>query len=221
MHLLGHVLVGCHLVLEPVALLLISHRRHEVVVVREIVQAVERRGVLEAFDQHALLSEGVVVKGTVDLIHALFLGPFLRGRKQELRHFEVINGVEPSESRPLLRVEFVVAGVHHRANPSHDFGFGRGFPSFAIDCEPHLVCAVRECRHGGEGLLLVSVKGRHILGAFPVQFVGEFDESFEVPAGGDFNDTVIWHDGKCWHRSGVCRNQSANIVKNPQLALFE
>ena len=76
-HLLGRLLRGCHLVLDPVAFLLESQLFYKILVVREVVDAVERRNILESFDKHSLLSERIVVEGAVDFSHSFGFRPLL------------------------------------------------------------------------------------------------------------------------------------------------
>ena len=58
--ILGRLISG-NLILNPVKFLDISHGIHETDVVRIVVDAIERRNVLETLDQHSLLAKGIVV----------------------------------------------------------------------------------------------------------------------------------------------------------------
>ena len=119
-HLVRKHLVSPELVLDPVALLFVSEGSHQVVVVRVVVQTVERGQVLVPFHQHALLSECIVVKRSVHLRHAVFLRPFLSSTEKQPRHLDVIYGIEPSETCPFLSVTLVVPRIYHSADTADD-----------------------------------------------------------------------------------------------------
>ena len=184
-HLLGNTFVGHHLVLEPVTLFLIPEGRHQVCVIREIVQAVERRDVVEAFYQHSLFAQGVVIERTVDFVHPLFLRPGFGGTQQQAGHLQVIDGVEPAETSPFLVVAFIVSRIHHAADPAHHFISPEG--------QPHLAGTIPQGRDLGERLDLVGVQGGDILRAVPVQAVRELHKAAQVLARGYFNDTICFH----------------------------
>ena len=134
LHLLGHLLVGSHLVLQPVALLLISESRHEIIVIREIVITVERRHIFETLHKHSLLSQRIVIERTVYLGHALLPRPVLGSADEKSRHLNVIHGIEPAETRPLLAVIFIVPRIDHGADTARDF--------LSIKYHPHPVGAI-------------------------------------------------------------------------------
>ena len=121
----------------------------------------------------------------MDFGHAFGPCPVLRRVEQQFRHPEVVNGVEPSEPGPFLRIEIVVAGVDHPANASHDL--------FPVQDHPHLALAVSERRHIRQRLHLVRMQGRDILRTVPVKIVRKLYEFPDVPLSGNFYNLVIRH----------------------------
>ena len=120
-HLRRDTLVGLHLVLQPVAFLYIAERGDKVIVIRIIIDAVERSQILEAFHKHSLLSEGIVIERSVYLIHSLSLRPFFRSAEQQPCDLDVVDCIKPSEAGPLCPVPLIVPRVDHAAYPSHHF----------------------------------------------------------------------------------------------------
>ena len=183
--LVGNAVVRHQAVLQPVAFLGVAEFFHEVLVVREVIEAVEGRDVVVALAEHALPAEGVVVQRTVDLVHPLLPRPGLGGAEQQARDLDVPDAVEPAETDAFLTVELVVAGVDHRADaPGH---------APAVQYHPHLAGAVLQRRRLGQGVFLVVVQRRHILGTILVEFIRKTDELLQLLAGQDFLDFVIGH----------------------------
>ena len=102
LHLVRNLLVGSHLVLEPVTFLGVAKGGHEVVVVGVIVVAVERRDVFVALNQHSLFAESVVVQRAMHLSHPVLACPLLCPVQKHPCHLDVIDCVEPSETGTLL-----------------------------------------------------------------------------------------------------------------------
>ena len=134
LHLFRRPLVGRHLVLQPVALLGIAQFADQVIVVWVVVQAVEGRNVFESLHQHALLTQGVVVQRPMDLRHPLLPGPVFRRPEQEPGDFQVVDGVEPSETGAFLSVQLIVPRIDHAADSSDYL--------LAVEDHPHLPGAV-------------------------------------------------------------------------------
>ena len=176
--LVGHAVVGDHLVLHPVAFFLEAEGGDKVVVVREIVQAVEGRNVLVALYQHTLLAERIVIQRAVDLGHPLLAGPLLGGADEEARNFDVVYAVEPAEAYALGAVTLVVAGIDNGADASYHFTPVQG--------EPHLTLAVQKTCTFGKRVYLIDMKCRDILGAVLVERIGEFDKAHQFRLGFDF-----------------------------------
>ena len=165
-------MIGHHLVLKPVAFLLISERRHEIIVIREIVETVERRNILEALNKHALLAQCIVIQRTVNLVHPVLPGPVLGSLQQKPRNLDVLYGVEPSETAALLVISLVITRIDHRTDASDNL------PS--ISDKPKLVRTVIKCRVFGQAHHLVRVKGRDILFIVLVKLIWELYECFEI-----------------------------------------
>ena len=178
-------LVRGDLVLHPVAFLHIAKGCDEVIVVRIVVQTVERRDVLVALDQHALFPKGVVVQRSMDLVHSVLLGPRLGGAEKKFGHLEVIDRVKPSEAGSLLVIERVITRVNHSANTSDN--------SLAIHDHPHFSLAIRKGGDFGQRFDLVAVKSGNILRTVFVQLVRELDEFHQIPSAHNLNYFIIRH----------------------------
>ena len=181
-HLVRTPLIRNHLVLKPVAFLLIAEGSDEVIVIRIVVQAVERRDVLIALNEHSLLAQSVVIQRPVNLCHPVLLRPCLGRFQQEARHFDIIDSIEPAEPRPLLGIQLVISRIDHAADPSHDL--------LPVHRKPHLVSAIIQSRVLRQALDLVHMKRRNILGTIPVQFIRKLYELLQFLAGSDLYDSV-------------------------------
>ena len=171
--LLRGSLVGNDFILYPVALLGISETLHVVVVIGVVIERVEDGNVLESFDEHALFAEGVVVEGTMDLGHTLTPRPFLSRPEEQTGDLKVFDGIEPSETGPLLSIKLIIAGIDHPAYPADNL-------SVLILCEPEFPGTVGERSRLGKGVHLILPEGGNVLGTVPVEPFREPDERFDV-----------------------------------------
>ena len=178
-------LVSSDLVLHPITFLLVAQSRDKVIVVRIVVQTVERRDVLVALNEHALLSKSVIVQRAMDLVHPVLLRPCLGSAEKKLRDLKVIDCVEPSETGSLLAIERVVTRVDHSADAADN-----GFP---VHDHPHFPLAIGQGGNFGQRLDLVAVNSGDILRAVFVQLVRELDEFHQIPSAHNLNYFIIRH----------------------------
>ena len=148
-------------VLQPVAFLCIAKLFNELRIIGEIVEHIEHRDVLETFHKHALFAKGIVVQRSVYFSHSLTAGPVFSRRKKQPGHFNVLYCIEPAEAGPLFPVEFIVAGVDNAADPAC-------YLSFRVIGQPEFAGAVLQRSGSCQGVHLVRVQCRDILGAVPV-----------------------------------------------------
>ena len=119
-HLLLHALTRIHLVLKPVALLLITQCRYQVIIICEVVKAIERRDILKSLYQHSLLSQCVVIQRAMHLIHTVFPGPILGSPDKKSCDLDVIDGIEPAEAGSFLAIQLIITRIDHGADtPDH------------------------------------------------------------------------------------------------------
>ena len=173
LHLLRHTVISHHLVLQPVAFLLISECSHEIIVIREIVETVERRNILKTLNKHTLFSQCIVIQRSVNLVHTVLPRPVLGSLQKKSGNFDVLYGIEPAEPDSLLGIALVVARIDHSANTSDHLG-----P--AVEHHPHPALAVAQGGDLGQGVHLVRMEGRDILLIVLVQDIRELDETHQV-----------------------------------------
>ena len=99
----------------PILILSVSDTLHLLGVIGIIINRSHRTDLIETLDQHTLVIHIGKAHRTVDLLHALFAGPFLDSAKKGINHLVIINKIYETKAGTFLSPSLVTRVIHHTA----------------------------------------------------------------------------------------------------------
>ena len=115
--LLGNAIRYIDLKFMPILILSVSDTLHLLGVIGIIINCSHRTDLIETLDQHTL----VIGKAhrTVDLLHALFAGPFLDSTEKGINHLVIINKINETKAGTFLSPSLVTRAIHHTSDTAY------------------------------------------------------------------------------------------------------